>query len=184
MLQRPVEWLLWSPSTETGVIVIPEELELLLPTLQHSQRVHLIAYAAPVTRTMLDFSCLRFFSFPELPGHCEMPSWLAVEVGILAGRLYMGYGEARHLEHYIKSPSSTALCTDPAGFLLKWLPLRRTGQDITHTPAAYVCQGRPLQQSHAFFVQPEVVNSEDVENEEGGNGNSENDGDVENRNDA
>ena len=146
-----------------------------MPNIRRSKHVHLIAYAAPVTRSMLDFSSLAFYSFPALPSDYTLPSWLPVEVGILAGRLYMEYDDALHMTNYLtqsimdpvdswttwggkkdkkrKKGAVRSFCPNPASFLLEWLPLRRTAQDVLHTPAAYVCQGRPLRPDHAFFSQ-------------------------------
>ncbi|CAK7230005.1 hypothetical protein SCUCBS95973_007427 [Sporothrix curviconia] len=181
---RPVEWLVWCPSMETGIVVIPEELELLIPAIRTSTKVHLVAYAAPVTRGMLDFSSLKFYSFPRLPEDYIFPVWLPVEMGILAGRLYMEFDEATDMSQYLlgqgvakvktfvddddvdddddetaeaKKTKAAAepepFCASPATFLLEWLPLRRTAQDVLHTPAACVCQERPLRPDHAFFSQ-------------------------------
>ncbi|CAK7197854.1 hypothetical protein SEUCBS139899_000504 [Sporothrix eucalyptigena] len=160
---RPVEWLLWSPSTETGIVIIPEELELLIPDIHKSPFVHLVAYAAPVTRTMLDFSSLTYYSFPAMPVGYTMPAWLPVEMGILSGRLYMEFKEAMHMAQYIgqavnvdadeETSVTEPFCANPTTFLLEWLPLRRAAKDILHTPAAYVCQGRALRPDHAFFSQ-------------------------------
>jgi hypothetical protein len=41
--------------------------------------------------------------------------------------------------------------TKPLTFLQEWLALRRKGQDFTHTPMGYVCQGRSLIENHHFF---------------------------------
>lgn len=165
--QRPVEWLLWCPSTEIGLVIIPEELELLISDIRMSRCTQLVAYAAPVTRSMLDFSSLNFFAFPPLPGENKIPTWLPIELGILAGRLYMTYDEAMDMTRYlgqhiddddelndeVKKEEIGQFCANPTSFLLEWLPLRRTAQDVLHTPAAYVCQGRTLRPGHSFFLQ-------------------------------
>lgn len=39
----------------------------------------------------------------------------------------------------------------PLTFLQEWLAMRRKGQDFTHTPMGYVCQGKPLAANHPFF---------------------------------
>jgi hypothetical protein len=36
-------------------------------------------------------------------------------------------------------------------FLQEWLALRRHGQDISHTPMGYVCQGCRIHHNHPFF---------------------------------
>ncbi|EPE04337.1 hypothetical protein F503_01341 [Ophiostoma piceae UAMH 11346] len=173
---RPAEWLLWCPMTETGVVVISEEVEQLMPLVRKSEIVHLVTYAAAVTRSMLDFSSLKYLSYPPLPKDYAFPPWLAVEMGILGGRLYMRYNEAQDMIAYLEdcvhedkgsnAAASTAkgFCTDPSSFLLEWLPLRRTAQDILHTPAAYICQGRPLRRNHAFFLDAgHVLDADDTD---------------------
>ncbi|KAK7420617.1 hypothetical protein QQZ08_010309 [Neonectria magnoliae] len=51
---RPVEWVLWSAETETALIIIPEEAEVLIPMLRDASKtcVSLLTYAAPVTKSM------------------------------------------------------------------------------------------------------------------------------------
>lgn len=227
--QRPVEWLLWCPSTSTGLVIIPEELELLIPDIRVSRYTRLVAYAAPVARSMLAFSSLSYFSFPPLPSADpdNIPYWLPIELGILAGRLYMTYDEALDMEQYLgqaaevekdddddgydryggaantasadgdvvmrdifyhdkrRQPPSPILNYDerelhlmspnPTSFLLEWLALRRTAQDVLHTPAAYVCQGRKIRPDHPFFMQPGAVarrveEVEEIEDDEEGGG--------------
>ena len=147
--------------------MIAEEVEQLMPLVRRSAVVHLVTYAAAVTRSMLDFSSLKYLSYPALPKDYSAPAWLAVEMGILAGRLYMRYSEAQDMIAYLedcvgRDETSGKLCSDPPSFLLEWLPLRRTAQDILHTPAAYICQGRPLRRNHAFFLDAGHVLDTDV----------------------
>ncbi|EFX03783.1 hypothetical protein CMQ_711 [Grosmannia clavigera kw1407] len=168
---RPVEWTIWSPTTETALVVVPEELELLLPRIRSREsRVHLLAYAAPITRPMATtFSGLQYLALPALPAGSRLPAWLPVELGILAGRLYMTLDEAVAMAEYLggsmmedvaaaadartdAKETPSLFCPDPASFLLEWLSLRRVGQDIMHTPAAYICQGRVIRPDHAFFA--------------------------------
>ena len=96
MAQRPVSWVLWSTVAETAVVVIPEEAEIVLRMARarrmHSG-VHLITYASPVTRRMLPFNSLSFFSTPPLPDGWVAPAWLKTELGLLAGRLYFTWDE-------------------------------------------------------------------------------------------
>jgi hypothetical protein len=88
---------------ETALIVIPEEAEQLLTLLLRDEilPVHLLTYAAPVTRRMLHFNDLNFYSIPSLPFGWKAPSWLRVELGIYAGRLYFEYHEYQHLCDYL-----------------------------------------------------------------------------------
>lgn len=39
----------------------------------------------------------------------------------------------------------------PLRFLQEWLAVRRQGQDFSHTPMGFICQGVPLLASHPFF---------------------------------
>ncbi|PTB71494.1 hypothetical protein M440DRAFT_350648 [Trichoderma longibrachiatum ATCC 18648] len=174
---RPVEWILWSPSTQTALIVIPEEVELLIPKLRSSPdkaKIHLIAYAAPVTRAMVPFNELRYYSFPPIPANTTFPAWLKVELGILAGRLYTDYEEWKLMDDYIRG-SQTGKLTSPA-FLLEWVGVRCRAHDVLHTPIGYICLGREATESHPFFARKEatitpqlaaVTVDDDTENLEG-----------------
>ena len=126
-------------------------------------KVHLLTYSAPVTRQMLQFSSLRYYSVPTLPSDHIIPQNLIIEVGIFAGRLYMEYEECAPLLKYIENISmkrrSDATTTEKISFILEWHSLRRRGQDIMHTPLGYVCQGRPFGIEHAFFMTNRAVHS-------------------------
>ncbi|KAI9742779.1 MAG: hypothetical protein M1818_003508 [Claussenomyces sp. TS43310] len=172
---RPVEWMLWSPSTEIGLIIIPEEAELLIPRIRAAMpaRVHLISYAAPVTRNMLHFNKLSYYVLPQLPDGYSVPEWLSMELGILAGRLYIDFAECAPLARFLKSADKGSAevsyengcrigvrTMSPLSFLLEWLTLRRKGQDIMHTPMGYICQDRTLHEKHAFFLKRRAVAGE------------------------
>lgn len=108
-----MNWILWNPTIETALVIIPEEAELLIPLHQNAKRLHtrLLTYAAPVTRGMLRFSNLDFYSMPPLPENWKPPSWLTIELGILAGRVYFDYSEYEPICHYLgltSSPVETA----------------------------------------------------------------------------
>jgi hypothetical protein len=150
------------------MIVISEEVELLIPIIRAARKpmVHLITYAAPVTKNMLHFNGLSYYVLPSLPvGSTLIPDWLSIELGIFAGCLYINFAERAPLMKYLQladktdteAPQSISeqvglFTNNPVNFLLEWLTLCRKGQDILHTPMGYVCQGRPLHESHPFFV--------------------------------
>ncbi|KAL8391947.1 hypothetical protein RB595_002236 [Gaeumannomyces hyphopodioides] len=91
---RPVNWILWSQSTETAIVIIPEEAELLLPIVRSTNSpTWILTYAAPVTRKMLHFNRLDYYAIPDLPDNWKAPTWLTVELGIFAGRLYFEWDE-------------------------------------------------------------------------------------------
>ena len=160
-----MEWILWSPSKETALIIIPEEAELLIPVIRAEKRpkVHLIAYAAPITKNMMHFNGLSYYVLPRLPVDHKIPDWFSLELGILAGRLYISFREVDTLTKYLQSLNKTradqpeaehtgGFAENPTKFLQEWLTLCRKGQDVTHTPMGYICQGRPLHENHPFFV--------------------------------
>jgi len=108
--QRPVEWIIWSPRTQTALVIIPEEAELVLPILRDvgdgqanrpAAAAHLIAYAAPVAKTMLAFNKLAYYSVPALPVDHAVPDWFRVELGVLAGRLYADVDECESLARFL-----------------------------------------------------------------------------------
>ncbi|KAJ4211923.1 hypothetical protein NW759_012210 [Fusarium solani] len=152
---RPVEWILWSSRTDTAVLVIPEEAELLLPIIRQSMQV---------------FNTLQYLTIPA--DQDPLPAWVSIEVGIIAGRLYFDYREYESLLAWLgigevsdsKDAVRRGLWIDhPLKFLLEWLTYRRQTADILHTPMGYVCQGRALQATHAFFNSTtNLVDLEDI----------------------
>jgi len=160
-----------NPTTHTALIVVPEEVELLIPIIRNSGygkqgvRVHLVTYVLPLSRDMSGFDGL-LYSLPPIPAATshqapgeeqqqQQQQWrerLRMEIDIFAGRLYAGFDECTALRRYMESPDGAALSVNPAGFLFDWLALRHKGQDITHTPMGYVCQGWPLRNDHHLFV--------------------------------
>ncbi|RDA86513.1 hypothetical protein CP532_2003 [Ophiocordyceps camponoti-leonardi (nom. inval.)] len=91
---RPVEWVAWSPKSQTAVVLVPEEAELLIPILRSMAAkapIHLIPYAASTTRAMVRTSRLASYVMPPLED--ELPPWLHIELGVLGGRLYFEGGD-------------------------------------------------------------------------------------------
>lgn len=169
-LQRPVSWILWSELTKTALIIIPEEAELLIPQMRTIKNPHtyLLTYAAPVVRTMTHFDKLTYYTIPKVPVGWSSPTWLRIELGIFAGRLYFDFEDYAPLCDYLGleiSDGSVDLdqgakandlqgnrfADKPADFLREWLAARRKGQDFTHTPMGYLCNGRQLTADHPFF---------------------------------
>lgn len=115
---------------------------------------------------MLHFDTLTYYAFPSLPFMWKPPTWLPFELAILAGRLYFNFSDYEALLQSINAaeqdegssrPSSSSddqgHAKNVLAFLNEWLAIRRQGQDITHTPMGYVCQGRKLRSDHPFFMQ-------------------------------
>ncbi|KAL9125857.1 MAG: hypothetical protein Q9217_005002 [Psora testacea] len=100
---RQVNWILWSDVTETALVIIPEEAELLIPRVLNTKEpmTHLLTYAAPVTRKMLHFNNLKYYAMPALPTGWEPPRWLIIQLGIFAGRLYFHFDEYSDLLAYL-----------------------------------------------------------------------------------
>ncbi|KAK2766241.1 hypothetical protein FQN54_007757 [Arachnomyces sp. PD_36] len=171
---RPINWLLWSTVSETAMVIIPEEVEVLLPILQGMRKspTHLVTYAAPVTRGMMPFNDLKYFTIPALARDWKPPKWLVVEIGLLSGRLYFNFNEYEDICGYFGasiveeideaieeqdnkpnglSNENPSFSDRPLSFLQQWLSVRRKGQDFTHTPMGYVCQSKALTSDHPFF---------------------------------
>jgi hypothetical protein len=90
---RPVQWLLWSTVTDTALIISDYEADALLPLISDNKPspTHLIVYSAPVTKGMLVFDTLKYYSVPQLPRNWRAPLWLVRDLGLFAGRLYFNY---------------------------------------------------------------------------------------------
>ena len=171
--------------SQSAIVVIPEEAELLIPIVRTASSpaiVNLLTYAAPLTRKMLHFNDMKFYTIPPLSdGTWTAPTWLTVELGLLAGRLYFDFSEYEALcklfnveelpleadpradstrtENSTDSQAakivqerSRVLGSKPLTFLQDWLATTRKGQDFLHTPMGFVCQGNQLKADHPFFA--------------------------------
>ena len=89
-------------TTETALIITPEEAEFFIPLLRKvsASVTHLLTYAAPVTRKMLHFNDLRYYAVPALPIGWMPPTWLTIELGLYSGRLYFGFDEYKEVCKY------------------------------------------------------------------------------------
>lgn len=104
---------------------------------------------------MTPFNQLQYYTLPPIPLDAEFPSWFRVELGILAGRLYMGYEDFNLTDDYMRdsqvdTPMSSA-------FLLEWLGVRCRANDVLHTPIGYICLGKTPAQDHPFFARTASV---------------------------
>jgi hypothetical protein len=178
-------------------VVISEEVEILIPIIRavEKPKVHLITYAAAVTKNMQHFNGLSYYVLPPLPVGYTIPEWFSIELGIFAGRLYFNFPECAPLMKYLQLENRTDAETqesdgehtytftkNPFNFLLDWLTLCRKGQDIMRTPMGYVCQGRALHENHPFFLVRSADATEvvmpSVEGRTGGNGHESQEGDT------
>ncbi|KAI5863834.1 hypothetical protein GGS23DRAFT_516098 [Durotheca rogersii] len=96
---RPVQWILHTESPETAVIVTPEEAEGLIRIIRDENKhkgespTRLLTYAAPVTRRMMHFNKLDFYTIPPISSDWRPAGWLTTELGFFAGRLYFEWAE-------------------------------------------------------------------------------------------
>ena len=92
---RAVHWILWSKITTTALILSDFEADAILEILRWkaSSFTHLLTYSAPVTKAMIAFDKLDFYSVPALPKGWKAPTWLVCDLGIFAGRLYFDYDD-------------------------------------------------------------------------------------------
>lgn len=109
---RPVHWILWSTIADTALIVSDFEADAVLPLIRDRKPpfVHLITYAAPITRAMLVLDTLRLYTVPSLPATWRAPRWLVRDLGIFAGRLYFDFDEQAHAVYQslgLPPPTST-----------------------------------------------------------------------------
>lgn len=145
--------------------MISEEVELLILMirLQEKSKIHMMTYAALVTKNMMHFNELLYYVISSLFIDYAVLDWLFIELGIFVGRLYMNFAKCAALKRYLRLEDSFNLQSssehvddifikDSINFLLNWLTLRRKGHDIMHTPMGYVCQGRLLHPNHPFFA--------------------------------
>ena len=92
--------MLWCSLFDTAVVLVPEEAEQVIRTMYAKAthpKVHLMTYASPVTKRMMEFNDLVFFNMPPLPSGWVAPQWLKTELGLLAGRLYFQWHEYESL---------------------------------------------------------------------------------------
>lgn len=113
---------------------------------------------------MLSFSHFQYYNLPRLPEKHSFPEWFRIELGILAGLLYVDSAEsvplARYLQPQVEATGSASngdsglkivagaslvkFANNPTDFVLEWLVNRRKAQNVLHTPMGYICIGRPL----------------------------------------
>ncbi|KAF5564196.1 hypothetical protein FPHYL_4816 [Fusarium phyllophilum] len=175
-LMRLVEWVLWRPDIETALIIIPEEAELLLPILRriHTPPAFLLTYTSPCTRSLLEVGYLAYYPVPTPKKELVIPSWLSIEIGLMAGRLYLPYDEYTQLQRCLEIderaepavmmgnvqrsrkhilPNFGVLNPQSLSkFLTEWIPHRSRSSDIMHTPMGYLIQNRDLPNNHPFFT--------------------------------
>ncbi|KAF5988514.1 hypothetical protein FCOIX_423 [Fusarium coicis] len=175
-IMRPVEWVLWRPDIETALIVIPEEAELLLPILRriHTLTTFLLTYTSPHTRSLLEVGHLAYYPVPTPKKELAIPSWLSIEIGLMAGRLYLPYDEYKQLRSCLEvdEMAEPSVMTDNihrsrkhilpnfgalnpqllSKFLTEWIPYRSRSSDIMHNPMGYLLQNRDLPANHPFFT--------------------------------
>ena len=170
---RPVQWILVSTVSEAAIIISPHEAEALLDLIRDAETpcTHLVCYAVPVTRNMLVFNTLKFYSVPALPGHWRAPQWLVRDLGIFAGRLYFDYADYPPMCDNLGLPppasdniwdelpfagelgdgGSKPFTKAPLEFMQEWLSVRRKGQDFSQTPMGFVCSGKEVKEGSVFF---------------------------------
>ncbi|KAF4435229.1 very large low complexity [Fusarium acutatum] len=175
-LMRPVEWVLWRPGIEIALIVIPEEAELLLPKLRRipTPTTFLLTYTSPFTRSLLEVGTLSYYPVPTPKKELVIPSWLSIEIGLMAGRLYIPYDQYMQLRSCLifDERAEASVIKDDAHrsrkhilpnfgilnpqslskFLTEWIIHRSRSSDIMHTPMGYLIENRDLPENHPFFV--------------------------------
>jgi hypothetical protein len=87
---RPVNWILSSTARNAQVLVIvsPFEVNVLLPDIRASKRVHLHAYTPRVTKMMKSCDNLRLYVTPSIPARWVPEDTLIRQLNVFAGQLY------------------------------------------------------------------------------------------------
>ena len=174
---RPVHWLLWSEVTDTALICSDYEANAVLSAIRYQETAYtyLIVYTAPVTKSMLIFDTLQFYTVPHQSFGWHAPTWLVRDLGIFAGRLYFDFHEQSHALYRflgLPPPASPVQNTlteldlwqelpfddapighrepgpfspSPLLFMQEWLAIRRNGQDFSQTMMGELCRGRKLE---------------------------------------
>lgn len=144
---------------------------------QKESQVHLLTYAAPVTRMMLQFNGLSYYAILPLPAGYQIPTWLQIEVGFFAGRIYFEWHEYESILRFLglvprvtkdsstNSPIANGQNTGheqpchtftdkPLAFLQDWVSVRRKMQDWSSSPVGFIVSGKTLHAHHTFFAVP------------------------------
>jgi hypothetical protein len=154
-LQRQVNWILWSVVTETAMVIVPEEAEILYPLICDAKDpvTHLLTYAAPVTRKMLHFNNIGYYAVPALPTGWKPPAWLTIELGIFAGRLYFGfeeYGELRKHLGFREDGAKIPETSDDTSRSIKLLGTEGAADDTADGAET----ARSVRQAQSFTAKP------------------------------
>ncbi len=134
---RSCQWLMWSETTERALTVSSEEANALIPILHEKENrqaggtVHLIVYAAPTTRRMLQFNRLDYYAIPPLPSSFKAPGWLRIELDILSGRLHLEWEEYYGLLEYLGLSQNQSADQQATPFAKKPLTLSKYMKFIT-----------------------------------------------------
>ncbi|KAG2040979.1 hypothetical protein BDR03DRAFT_1007740 [Suillus americanus] len=93
---RPVNWILSSTASGTQMLVIvsPFEVNVLLPDIQASKRVHLHAYTPRVIKMMKSCDDLRLYITPSISARWTPDDTLIRQLNVFAGQLYFPHQHA------------------------------------------------------------------------------------------
>lgn len=153
---RPVQWILWSGTTETAVLVSPEEAEQLIPLCRGApkQVVHILTYAAPVTQKMLQFNDLNYYAVPELPTEWKAPMWVKLEVGIFSARLYFPFDELVHVREFL-GLQSDAVSNAQNGLNMEMDELQIESLEASDERHTSTDEGEQFEQKEVTFTKEE-----------------------------
>ena len=172
---RPVHWVLWSEIAQTALICSDYETDKILQHLraQTKPKTYLMTYAAPVSKAMLIFDTLNFYTYPSLPKAWRASTWLVRDLGIFAGRLYFDFDDQYDAVCAVlglsQEPSSSEerkiepFSPSPLPFMQEWLAIRRKGQDFSRTMMGELCRGRRVKREDTVEQVSEAEQKEEVE---------------------
>lgn len=172
---RPVNWIVCGVDSEDMVVISPFEANTLMMPIKASTKVSLHTFAPRVTRPMISFDRLDFYTMTGALQPRQMSDAMIRNLNLFAGALYLSSTKAVNGLHEflgILNQPSSLLQIDPEidGFLsedsrraLGWpafspfersplpflkavLTLRTHGQDFGHTHMGYLVSGRVIRE--------------------------------------
>lgn len=91
---RPANWVISGIDSGDMIVISPFDANALLPSIRASAKVSLHTYAARVTRTMVPFDKLDFYTMTAAPGPRDIPISMIQSLNVFAGTLYLASTDA------------------------------------------------------------------------------------------
>ncbi|KAG8927461.1 hypothetical protein FRC02_008200 [Tulasnella sp. 418] len=172
---RPVNWILstFQSKEPVWIVMSPDEVNLLLPDIRRSKKVHLHMYTPRVTQSMKPVDDLLFHCIPSLSSRTTPKLDITMRLNLWGGQLYFrdyetykdicnflglyswqpGPGDRIQIDGFVEPEHRLGtplhLCTfraSPVPYLKKLFELRRKGIDYFPTHIGKMLHGRLLEE--------------------------------------